>query len=751
MKIVIVGEAFGEAEEKEGKPFVGSAGRVLDGILEEVGLPRAMCHITNVVMARPANNNFSIFYNGQHPTPELLQHRARLTEEIMSIQPNLIVCLGVEAMRAVCGDQYRSIEQWRGSIIQTPVGKAMPTIHPATILRQWLYRPAVVADFTKALTEMEFPEVKRRHRELVIGRDFNLVMAELERLKGVENVAFDIETETSQITCIGFSDRPDWAICIPFWFGASGSLWSQEEEVAIWRAIRDILEADAPKKIGQNGIYDMEFLRNTMSINVRGYDFDTMLGFHTLYPELPCGLDYLVSIYTDHPYYKYGRKSDSMDELFRYNATDAVLTFECADAIRAELIERGLENFYINNVHALIDPILGMQIRGVAFDSELREELRDEYQLELVRLQAKLETLAQRKININSPKQMKEWLYGSGGLGLVPRTKKRKETGEDTVSADEEALEALYKETGNEAIKTVIEMRGVSKILSTYLEVNLDDDKRIRCSYLIHGTETGRLSSRQTLRGTGTNLQNIPSGDIRRLFIADSGCVLINADLSQAEARVVAYLANETRLIRVFEGGGDIHRKNAANIFGCPEEEVTDEQRQLAKRVVHASNYGMGPRTFAKQIGCSEAEAKRLLNRYFATYPGIRNWHVAVADELRRKRQLTNPFGRKRVFFGRWGDSLTKEGLAFVPQSTVADIVNEAIIELDRAGYMVLLQVHDSLVVQVRTEALEEGVDRIRKALTKPIEINGRVLTIPVDVKVGKNWEDMEKWKSPVE
>jgi len=294
-------------------------------------------------------------------------------------------------------------------------------------------------------------------------------------------------------------------------------------------------------------------------------------------------------------------------------------------------------------------------------------------------------------------------------------------------------------------------MRGVSKILSTYLEVNLDDDKRIRCSYLIHGTETGRLSSRQTLRGTGTNLQNIPSGDIRRLFIADSGCVLINADLSQAEARVVAYLANETRLIRVFEGGGDIHRKNAANIFGCPEEEVTDEQRQLAKRVVHASNYGMGPRTFAKQIGCSEAEAKRLLNRYFATYPGIRNWHVAVADELRRKRQLTNPFGRKRVFFGRWGDSLTKEGLAFVPQSTVADIVNEAIIELDRAGYMVLLQVHDSLVVQVRTEALEEGVDRIRKALTKPIEINGRVLTIPVDVKVGKNWEDMEKWKSPVE
>lgn len=751
-KIVIVGEAWGEAEEKVGKPFVGTAGRVLDGILDEVGLPRAMCYITNVVNARPPQNNFGIYYSGKNPTPELMSQRTRLQNEIVSHQPNLIVCLGSEATKAVCGDRYASVMHWRGSIIESPFGKVMPTIHPAAILREWLFRPAVVADMRRAASEMEFPEIRRKPREIVVSYKFEEVMGHLERLKEVKNVAFDIETESGQVTCIGFSDRSDWAICVPFWFGASGSLWTPEQELAIWRAIRSILEEERISKIGHNGIYDMEFLRNTMSIDVRGYDFDTMLGFHCLYPELPKGLDYLVSIYTDHPYYKFGRQAKTMDEHFRYNATDAFLTFDCFEHISRELTEGGLVNFYRDFIHRLVAPILRMQLRGINFDSELRAELRNEYKLELVRLQAQLDTLTQRVININSPKQMKEWLYGSGdgGLALQPRLKKRKETGEETVAADEEALENLYKETGNEAIKTVLSMRGVNKTLSTYLDVKLDDDKRIRCSYLIHGTETGRLSSRQTARGTGTNLQNIPPGDIKRLFRADPGYTLVNADLSQAEARVVAYLANETRLIRVFETGGDIHRKNAANIFGVKEEEVTDEQRQLAKKAVHASNYGMGPRTFAKQVGISETEAKRLLNRYFAAYPGIRNWQIGVGSELQRKRSMTTPLGRKRVFFGRWGDSLSKEGYAFVPQSTVADLVNQALIELDQEGYEILLQVHDALVVQIRTEALNEGVERIRKALTRPIEIRGKFLTIPVDVKVGMNWEDLEKWKEPV-
>lgn len=747
--IMLIGEAYGEAEERAGKPFVGTAGKFLDGILDEVGIARASCYITNVVNERPPDNNFSVYYDGKNPTPKLLEEYQRLYNEIASVRPNVIVTLGSEATKAVCGASYASIQHWRGSVLATPHGKCVPTIHPAAAIRDWLFRPTMVADFERIKKESLFPDVRITKRELIIPYKFEEACAYLEQLKGAEYVAFDIETETDQITCVGFSPRPGWAVSIPFWYGASGSLWSEGEELQLWERIREILESEAIKKIGQNGSYDIEFLRRTMSIDVRGYEFDTMLAFHCLYPELPKGLDYLVSIYTDHPYYKFGRKATSMDDHFRYNATDACLTFECFISIREELVAAGATIFYHDYLHALVAPLLRMQERGVGFDEERRDELRSEYRGRLGKMEEHLCSLVGRELNINSPKQMKEWLYGSspGGLALKAIYKKRKQTGEETIAADEEALEELYKKTGNEAIKVVLEMRELNKILSTYLEVKLDPDKRIRCSYLIHGTETGRLSSRQTARGTGTNLQNIPPGDIRRLFTADHGCTLINADLSQAEARVVAYLAGEERLIKVFDSGGDIHRKNASNIFGVKEEDVTDDQRQLAKRVVHASNYGMGPVTFAKQLGITKVEAQRLLNRYFATYPGIKNWQRAIGDEVKRKRCLTNPLGRKRVFFGRYGEPLVKEGLAFIPQSTVADVVNQALIELDREGFEILMQVHDSLVIQVKDTDIEVSAARIIAALQRPIEINGRILVIPVDVKTGKNWEDMEKMK----
>ncbi len=207
----------------------------------------------------------------------------------------------------------------------------------------------------------------------------------------------------------------------------------------------------------------------------------------------------------------------------------------------------------------------------------------------------------------------------------------------------------------------------------------------------------------------------------------------------------MAYISNESRLIRVFEEGGDIHRKNAANIFGIQEIQVTDEQRQMAKRVVHASNYGMGPITFARTAGITAAEARRLLNQYFATYPNIANWHLDIASTLKRRRELVTPLGRKRIFFNRIGDQLTKEGLAYIPQSTVADIVAKGLICAHEKGLEILLQVHDSLLVQCKNEDVQEVSRTLKECLTVPLEINGKVLIIPVDIKTGINWEEMKK------
>ena len=648
-RVMLIGECWGETEEKVHRPFQGQAGKILDGILEEVDIPRAMCRITNVLHERPPNNNFLIYYEKNKPTPKLLEAYERLANEITACQPNLVVCLGNEAMKAVLG--HGGIMDWRGSIFYSPLhGKVMPTIHPAAILRDWTLRPSVVSDFEKVREEMMYAEIKSKKKEIEINPSLETILEHIDEARQSDYCAFDIETESNQITCLGIAYKPDHAICIPFWFGSSGSIHSQEDEQLIWIQLRELLEADSPKKIAHNGMYELEYLSRTMGI-IPKIHLDTMLMFHTLYAELPKSLAYLVSIYTDHPFYKYQRKTDKMDEMWTYNGTDAMLTYECAKKLIKELYEEKRMGFYIDSVHSLMDPLFGMTRTGVRFDHEKRKDIKKVYEDDFSVMQQKLNNLVGHALNIGSHKQMTEWLYKE--LKLPKQTKKRKATGDETETADEEALNNLYKKHPKEEIKLVLEMREKQKLLSTYLNVKIDDDKRIRCSYNIAGTETGRLSSSSTAFGTGTNLQNIPDGIIRSMFVADERYTLINADLSQAEARVVAYISGDQRLIEIFEQGGDIHKKNAANIYNCKEEEVTDEQRYLAKRVVHASNYGMGPRTFAQTAGISESEATRLLNRYFAAYPRIKFWHMQVRSQLDKTRVLVNPFGRKRIFFNR--------------------------------------------------------------------------------------------------
>ena len=750
---MLIGEAEGEAEEKAFKltgvhtPFVGLAGKVLDGILEEVGLPRALCTITNVMHERPAGNDFSIYYDeDKNPTPELLQAYERLKNEIVVCQPNVIVCLGNEAMKAVVG--HGGVMDWRGSVLHPPgLGiKVIPTIHPAAVLREWSFRPAVVSDFYKIAKESEHGELHTQKRQTKINPRLDEVLGAIEEAKRAEWCAIDIETETNQITCIGLSYKPNEAICIPFWFGASGSLWSEQDEQLIWMKLKELLESDGPKKIAHNAMYELEYLTRTMGIRPKIH-FDTMLAFHVLYSELPKTLAYLVSVYTDHPYYKFQRRTDKMDELWHYNATDAMLTFECAWKLLNELEEEGQLNFYYQYEHALLDPLFSMTVRGVKFDHARRKELKKQYEDELSVLQEKLNNLVGHPLNIGSNLQMTKWLYDE--LKLPKKLKLRKGTGSKTLSADEEALTELYREHKIEAIEVVLTMRERQKILSTYLNVEIDDDERIRCAYNIGGTETGRLSSSATALGTGTNLQNIPDGDVRSLLVADEGYVFINADLSQAEARVVAYLSEDQRLLEVFSSGGDIHTRNASKMFNKTEGEVTKDERFLAKRAVHGLNYGMGYVTFAKETGIERSTAQRVYNIYFSTFPRLKLWHMKIRNTLDKTRILTTPFGRKRIFFNRWSDQLLKEGLAYIPQSTVAEIVNQAIIKLDHrwgqgTDKQLLLQVHDSILAQVRLEHLDEAIKEIKEAMTYPLEINGKWLTIPVDVKTGMNWRDLK-------
>lgn len=763
-KIFLCGECPGETEDKEGLPFVGMAGRVLDGMLQEVGIKREDVYITNLCKNKPVNNNFENF------TEEYLaKAKAELEEEIAIVQPNILVPCGERAFNTLT--QLKGITLWRGSILERGRIKTCGIIHPAAISREWSYRPATVVDLEKIKKEAEFPEIRRTPRTLHTSPDFDSIIHYLHNIIEKKlKVSFDIETETAQITCISFAISGVEAMSIPFWFGSSGSFWSQEQEEVIWQKIKEVLEDSSIPKIAQNAQYDITILADKYGIVVKGLWLDTMIAFHSVYPELPKGLNFLCSIYTDIPYYKFLRKTDDMVKFFEYNALDAVTTYECAEKIYAEMVEAKMVDFYYEHMHSLIYPLMDITHMGVRIDTAKKKEAIKQYKEEVKDLQAELLVTVGHELNTASPKQMFKWLYEE--LALPKQFRRRIGATTKTLTADEEAIDVLYTISHNEALKKIIDIRERQKILSTYLEVKYDKEERVllhenengqivetgretmeraRTSYLITGTETGRLSSRETVYGTGGNLQNVPKGITRRIFIPDTGKVFVNADLSQAEARVVAWLAGEEHLIRVFNEGGDIHRKNAANIYRKKSEEVTEEEREIAKRITHAANYLVGPITFSKTAGVSVSDAKRLLNQYFAEYPRIKLWHMYISSQLKKTRTLTTPFGRKRTFFNRWDESLVREGVAFIPQSTCADLLNMGLRRFyektQGTKTNILLNIHDAILCQTPRTGVDATCRLLKDTLSIPIVINNRELLIPVDISIGENWDSLTKIK----
>ncbi len=260
-----------------------------------------------------------------------------------------------------------------------------------------------------------------------------------------------------------------------------------------------------------------------------------------------------------------------------------------------------LQTFYETTVHPLILPLLQISLHGVAIDHALRTQALHDYEAKERDLTTRFHALVGGPLDPHSPKQLMTYVYDQHHVKPITRHRINVR-GErlHTQTLDETAIEELLTRSlppiVQEALRLVLEIRGTHKVLATYLKAPLDPDGRLRCSYVITGdredamggTTTGRLSSRKTPHERGTNLQNVPPGVARQMVIPDPGLTFVMADLSQAEARVVAYLAQETRLIQVFEEGGDIHRKNATAIFRTPEASVTPEQRQLAKKIVHA-------------------------------------------------------------------------------------------------------------------------------------------------------------------
>jgi DNA polymerase-1 len=444
-----------------------------------------------------------------------------------------------------------------------------------------------------------------------------------------------------------------------------------------------------------------------------------------------------------------------------YNGLDSCVTLEVLGELLPQLNEvtGGIYDFE----RALQAPILEMQCRGVLVDQEKRREVYSLYDAQRVRLEEQFAYILNKgmgipTINVGSWQQKQYLLYDV--LGLPPVKKRGK------ITTDRSALEKLRGNFYAEPIcNHILSLQDVRKKLG-FLKTGIDSDGRIRTSYNIGGTDTGRLSSYESCFGSGTNLQNV-TGEMRSIFIADRGKRLAYIDLEQAEARAVGAI-----IWNLFGDGtyldfcesGDLHTKvcqmtwkdlpwvetgdwgldGSANKAIAKRKFYRDfDYRDAAKRLGHASNYLGKPPHISKEVRIPLPLVTSFQHAYFAAFPGIAKWHQATRERLTSKGYITTFMGRQRYFFGRRYDEETlRAAIAYEPQSAVADILNEGLLAVWRSQQCeLLLQVHDAIVIQYDEDKENEVVPAVQKLLEIEIPLmNGRTITIPTEAEVGWNW-----------
>jgi len=458
------------------------------------------------------------------------------------------------------------------------------------------------------------------------------------------------------------------------------------------------------------------------------------------------------------------------DQHWLYNGLDACLTHEIFHVIEPQLDEVTRATYDFSK--ALQGPVLEMRLRGILVDQGRRSQVISEYERQLHQLEAQLERVLSEGLGLNdfnwrSPKQLLDLFYG---VLALPSIKKRNSKGIWAPTVDRDALERLDVHfVAQPIISHILALRDIGKKIGV-LKTEIDNDGRMRTSYNIAGTTTGRFSSSLGDFGTGTNLQNIESR-LRSVFVSDPGFKFAYIDLEQAESRLVGAiewnLFHDGKYLDACESG-DLHTAVCRLAWTdqlhwtgtLATDRVLAEQpfyrqhsyRHMAKVLGHGTNYNGKPFTMAKHTKLDQRLIATFQDRYFAAFPAHRQWHAAVAQELWTNGYLTTLTGRRRWFFGRRNDDATiREAVAFDPQGSVGDILNRgmlAVWRLDRV--QLLLQIHDAILVQYREDQESDLIPLLVKIIQHPIQLkHNRTLTIPAEAKVGWNWGEWDAAKNP--
>ena len=497
-KIILVNDPPTGEDLDRGENFSGKKGQALSKALHLAGIDKSACSIASVA------------------NPEIL------ARELALLKPNVAVALGDEALFALTGQ--RGITKWRGSILpSTMLGptmglKVIPSLHPAWIYNgQFQYFWALVGDLTRVEKHSHFPDLRlptwtsHLSPSLVIARDF---------LRAISDDALwclDIETRAGHLACFSIA-AGNAAMCFPIQ-NPGGAFYFPSHEAALWREVQALMDRN-PNLVGQNLTFDLEYLFD-YGLEPSGIYMDTMLSHAILYPELPKSLAFLCALYTEMPYYKdEGKVSNPKIDtktLHEYNNKDTIATLWCAEAIAAELKKRGLWQVH-EFVTQEISLALEMQRNRLKVDPTKRDELKQ-------MLVDKQEEINQNwllprlggytKPNVNSPKQVAEFLYGPTGLKLPRKTWMGR-----TVSDEGAISELKARHPDKPELGWILEERHLRKLNSSYLDIELEPDGTLGGGWCPHGTETGRWTSGKGPRGRGLNLQTVPKA-IRWMIVPE--------------------------------------------------------------------------------------------------------------------------------------------------------------------------------------------------------------------------------------
>ena len=593
-------------------------------------------------------------------------------------------------------------------------------------------------------------------------RLINTVEGLQEILAGIEKTkefGFDVETTSlnpreAELVGISVCFDPSFGCYIPV--GHRGTNIPQLPLDRVVAALKPYLENPKYKKIGQNLKYDWSVL-SQLGLKPDGIGADTMVAAYVLDPEGRHNLETLAAQYLNYTVLTYeevcGKGKDQIgfdlipvDVATRYSAEDALIAVKLWAKLRARLESEHLMDVFAVVDLPLVNVLMKMEMQGVCIDVPWLKMLSNEFEKELRVIEGRVQAYTHGPINLNSPKQLARLLFDELKLPTQGKTK----TGFSTDARVLEALAPLH-----EVPHLLLEYREIAKLKGTYVDPlpDLRDPKTGKIHASFHQTvaATGRLSS------SDPNLQNIPIRSergqrIRRAFIPCEGNLLLSADYSQIELRILAHMSEDEELIRSFRVDEDVHRRTASEIFGISQGEVDDRQRGIAKAINFGLMYGKTAFGLAQELKIPRREAQEMIHRYFERYAAVKRFLDRQILEAKEKGWVTTLMGRKRALPDIRSANPAIRGNAErmamnTPiQGTAADLMKLAMIEIDheleRGGYhsKPIIQVHDEVVLDCPKSEIPE----VQKLVVKAME-NAMKLSVPlrVNAAVGENWMEL--------